>query len=121
MIRAVVMVGLIFAGSALAAIIQKPVMVFSPGTISCGRWTTEPTNSPNRETRRAWLYGFVTAYNVYAPSGEGVSPVDGAAMDAWVTNYCSVHPLEPLVGAAESLVAELMEQKGLPKMPPWSE
>jgi hypothetical protein len=93
------------------------------GTISCGEFLRlrSVESSPGSNFRdlasayqiKAWLDGFLSGYNVGAtdvnPSTADIliSRPDGAALYAFVDNYCKSTPLDPVVSAASALVKEL--------------
>jgi hypothetical protein len=110
-------VALLAFGTAASA--QSPIAILSPGGTPCEKWTAEPKDSPNRVTRSDWVYGFVSAYNLFSPDGEDVKPPDAVSINAWITTYCSGHPADSLATASVALVGELRSRKGLSPSPAW--
>jgi len=106
------------AGIGLPATVQgRDVMVWGAGQVSCGAWletrkVPEPPGDHRLEGRRQWLLGYLTAYEEYARGGGDIlngSDADGAF--AWVDNWCSQHPLEPIFRAGFALVSELSKHR----------
>ena len=98
------------------ALCAQKVMVYgSAGIGSCGSWAKDSKNSPVHDQREGWLLGFVSGYNWYAEDRSEDIKIneDGSAFIAWVDNYCSVRPLDPLVIAAKHLIEELRRRCGL--------
>ena len=84
------------------------VMVFGSGTASCGSWMLSRNNYEND----AWIFGFLTAYNMYlVKRGTTISAgTDASGPIGWVDNYCRAHPLDSIFDAAVRLVEELQRR-----------
>jgi hypothetical protein len=99
----------LFTGSARAQPIYHAIG--AGVAASCGTWTA------NRADRRkepdwlhevSWVLGFLSGAG-YMGTREGFDPlrgVDAAAVQAWLDNYCRVHPLENLADAAGAFIRE---------------
>ena len=98
---------------------QEIVGIISPREFSCGKWTMD--TEERRSIDSLWIDGLMSGYNIYAGKGERVDLPDDAAASAWITNYCSAHPLNSLVTAGTALVVELRLRRGLSRVPRWSE
>lgn len=63
-----------------------------------------------------WVFGFLTAYNVYVPhsGGDIARGADTEAVLAWVDNYCRANPLRPLLTAVTELIRELGQRDQQP-------
>lgn len=99
---------------AVAPAISKPnasgtVAVMGAGANSCGTWTTEHQAPSARSTADdEWVLGYLTGVNSFGAGSSNISGnIDNAGVLAWVTNYCTSHPLDPINIAASSLVFEL--------------
>ena len=73
---------------------------------SCGAWTAErKKESTKQQYFYAWVDGYISAYNNYTPGvfdiGKGT---DSEGRDAWIDNYCAVHPLEAISTAVQDLI-----------------
>jgi len=85
-----------------------------PGNDSCGDWTAE-RKDPNRrgQTLQGWVLGYVSGRNRYAVGidthlGAGTS---ATSLLAWIDQYCTANPLDPISRAAHGLVAELERRR----------
>ncbi len=91
---------------------------YGPAMKSCGTWTTEvgaglsEKTSPVGMVMQAWVAGFVTAASAIMPTVAGMhlAPTDSLGMNKWITQYCTAHPVDNLLKATSSLVAELMQR-----------
>lgn len=80
------------------------------GTDTCGKWTEhQPKLDIEAIAELGWLSGFLTGYNAFDhnPSGNITAGIDGDGVSAWLTGYCTTHPLDRLSVAAIELVAVL--------------
>lgn len=86
--------------------------ILGHGVISCGTWTKDQADgSLSAAGERAWLLGFLTAFNLYGPGTSDVSSAtDSNGLVGWVNTYCQQHPLDKMVTAAQALVVELGQQ-----------
>lgn len=75
------------------------------GIGSCGAWTSARHERAAADLEQ-WILGFL--------SGVGFDAVDGTdplrllgtdVVFAWIDNYCSAHPLDPIVNAAAAFVS----------------
>jgi hypothetical protein len=85
--------------------------VIGAGGNSCGTWTTEK-KSPRRLEHEAWLVGYLSAANRFAPGAGGnlTNGVEGRGLIAWMDNYCSGHPLDMIETGAVVLIEELLRR-----------
>jgi hypothetical protein len=102
------------ATACVLAVLAAPVQAQNKGAVtfygysdtSCGGWTEErSTQGANAWILRAYVLGFMSAYNAFAPAaeGEGIgSDADGIA--GWIDNHCRAHPMDSLVNAMMALI-----------------
>ena len=93
----------LFTGAARAA----DAWAIGVGLKSCGAWTAD-RRTPDWGSEAQWVVGFLSGVG-YEGMKDGVDPlrgVDGAAVMAWLDNYCQTHPLQKLVDAAKAFVDE---------------
>jgi hypothetical protein len=97
------------SGTAVASDKHGAYMVMGVGTKSCGSWLQDRQERSFAELNdRAWISGYVTAYNEYVwPKQDVVQGTDTDGLAAWIDNYCTAHPLSDLSHAAEALIIEL--------------
>lgn len=108
------------SSSALAGAPEKSnAVTYGAGGDSCGTWlaTRNAKDTGGMLTSslyNQWLLGWVSAAGYYGealgkPLGKPMRlrTTDGAALFAWVDNYCREHPLDPIALAAARLVATL--------------
>ena len=83
-------------------------VVIGVGGNSCGSWTAA-SNTPRRLEYEAWLIGYFSAVNRYAPGADGAltRSTDGRGLIGWVDNYCLAHPIDQIETAAVTLTKEL--------------
>ena len=81
------------------------------GVNSCGQWTKARVEG-GAPVDESWIEGFISSHNHYAegPNDLGRN-MKLDALRSWVDNYCSQHPGDLLVSAAEALVIELIERR----------
>jgi hypothetical protein len=85
--------------------------VMGVGVASCGTWTTNHSaNDDGARIQDEWIFGYLSAFNAWAPGTNNVTgDTDNAGATAWVTNYCSAHPLDTVAAAATALLAALVK------------
>jgi hypothetical protein len=87
-----------------------PRMVYGQGTLSCGEWNTDRTQTTPilglslHPAQVAWVLGFVTGASVTGPY---LVKTDRAAIEHWVDDYCAANPLTNVAEAAMLLLATL--------------
>lgn len=99
----------------VAPVPPKSVYTYAfPGSDSCGDWTQNRANPGSRtQALEGWVLGLVTGYNFYSDPHGNVAPgVSATALLSWVDKYCLEHPLDSVMSAGASLVAELKTRKG---------
>jgi len=79
------------------------------GAPSCAQFIDGQRSGKSVEALQnlSWIAGYVSAYNASVPATYdilGNAGIDGAAL--WMSNYCSVHPLEDIARGMETLVRE---------------
>lgn len=101
---------MILAALALAANpAPRNVMLYGPmPSPSCGAWTKARNDrsdfvAPQYEM---WVLGLVSGMNWRGPPARSEGP-DADALFAWVDQYCTAHPLDLVVTAADKLSREL--------------
>jgi hypothetical protein len=93
--------------------------VLGVGAISCGQFLKHSKNRDDLMGDMAWVQGFLSASNALSneknspPSSAGYRNHAGQTTDyeglkAWVINYCTAHPIDPLEYAAAALRPELI-------------
>jgi hypothetical protein len=87
---------------------NEPRALFGEGTSSCGTWTVARQQRSVTAGRAAqWVAGYLSGVNTTSDKPDVLSGLDFDAMVAFVDNYCSAHPLDPIAGAAIVLMMEL--------------
>ncbi len=86
--------------------------VIGAGGNSCGTWTAEQ-KMPRRLEDEAWLVGYISAANRFAPGAEGdlTNGIEGRGLISWMDNYCQSHPLNMIETGAVALVDELRKRR----------
>ena len=87
-------------------------LALGAGMNSCGQWTKARVEGDLPMVDVNWIQGFISSHNHYAPGPNDLGM--GMKLDAlrsWVDNYCSQHPSDLLVSAAEALVIELITRR----------
>ena len=106
--KAVIIAVLILLSTHLAD--AKGFTVFGLGNKSCGTWTADhQADNANALLQDSWLGGYVSAYNNYVPAAKNnvASSTDFNGMREWVSNYCSLNPLDRIDTAAQKLLEAL--------------
>jgi hypothetical protein len=89
----------------------KTITVRGEGYASCNMWTQEHTIRSRRQpVQDSWILGYVNAASsmLDLPDVEDVSaPFHNADLITWIDDYCSAHPDEPLIRAADALMRDL--------------
>jgi len=89
----------------------KTIKVRGEGLASCTMWVQEHDRKSSRQhVQDSWLLGYVSAVSgmLEIPGVEDVSgPFHNADLVMWVNDYCSSHPEEPLIRAADALMRDL--------------
>jgi hypothetical protein len=105
------------SGSAVAS--DGRFVLWGVGNDSCAVFLQEKSRaSPKFSSQINWIAGFVSAGNgewsaTMAKKGiksDLLKDTDPVALEAWVVNYCSSHPLEYLGTAAAKLEQTLLER-----------
>ena len=82
-------------------------MMRGPGVSTCGTWTK---NRQSDVIQSAWSEFWVLGYLNRASlqhSGDILESANSDGINAWIDNYCSAHPLDLIVDAADQLENEL--------------
>jgi hypothetical protein len=88
-------------------------MVLSPKPNSCGAWIDVCRSHPhNQILYEGWVLGYLSGVNFHSTSKDFLRNVVVQSISAWFDNYCSTHPLDDLVTAADALVIELRDRAG---------
>jgi hypothetical protein len=89
----------------------KTITVRGEGFASCSIWLREHTAMTTRQpVQDSWVLGYVNAAAAMLeiPGVEDVSAsFRNADLVAWIDDYCTDHPDEPLIRAADALMREL--------------
>ncbi len=88
-------------------------VMFGSGKDSCGQWTADHTSGTVvGKYQEQWLLGYLSGISQWSGFREKdiLAGQDFAGISAWVSLYCSQHPLEKLVDAADELVKVLKDQ-----------
>jgi hypothetical protein len=88
---------------------ERMVLFLKPN--SCGGWIDVRRPRSVNQGKEGWVLGFLSGVN----SGEDkdfLTNTDAPSVWAWFDNYCSTHPLDDLVTAADALIAELRHRAG---------
>jgi hypothetical protein len=103
------------AGSSVDAIApaassgQEPYLVYGPGNVSCGHWTSEhhQYHSLQALSMDSWVLGFLSGAEWAHTQMAGT---ESDAIKAWIDNYCATNPLDKLSTATASLSYELEQR-----------
>jgi hypothetical protein len=77
------------------------------GVFTCRTWTVDH-HSQNVAiyVEEAWVFGFLSAIGyVHLNRMDPLHGMDGGAVDSWIDNYCSAHPLDRIAEAASAFIA----------------
>jgi hypothetical protein len=70
----------------------------------CGHWFA----GLDGRFRKSWVLGFLSGVGYLASSADlELKPTDHAAVEAWMDQYCTTHPLVTVAEGAHALIAEL--------------
>jgi hypothetical protein len=112
----VVAFAVIFSGAVLLA---RPSLAqyIGFGDKSCGTWALERRNQSTAAlVYSAWVAGYVSGVNtanvIDNKSPDFLKRTDGAAITAWIDNYCSSYPLSTLLDASIKLINTLRANAG---------
>jgi hypothetical protein len=105
----VLLVALSWPASGRAVDQNGKFFVMGAGRDSCGQWTKARLGGGVSVVHENWIQGFISSHNHYAegPNDLGMG-MKLEALRSWVDNYCSQHPGNLIVFAAEALVIELI-------------
>jgi hypothetical protein len=83
--------------------------VLGIGNMSCAEWSGARVENRNTDDSHiAWVHGYLTATNAYAPGPNNLTQAIGVeAAASWIDDYCSANPLDKVVEAAVRLVKAL--------------
>ncbi len=101
---------------ATAILVPPLVTIIGAGNRSCGQWTEDQRrNEPDKYIDQEWVEGFLTGYNSAGTNGvfNLGHGIDVPALNEWVTNYCSAHPLDTIAVAAAWLKIDLRKRRGI--------
>ncbi len=94
-----------------AATGAKTIKVRGEGLAPCIAWVQEHDRKSSRQhAQDSWLLGYVSAASAMLeiPGVEDVSaPFHNIDLVMWIDDYCSAHPNEPLIRAADALMRDL--------------
>jgi hypothetical protein len=113
-------VATMIAGAALWSVVSvtgaRAVTVLGAGAGSCGEWTNDMQNFEFvAQSDEAWLAGYLSGYNYNSTDEVDIMKgLDAAARIQWISNYCVNHPLDLIFTAANELILELRQRRGLP-------
>src|SRR5215472_7811149 len=85
--------------------------VLSEGASTCGEYISEPGK---QVIRMEWVLGYISGANSRSPPGEvsaGSSFQMPATVLGWLQSYCTSHPLDPMVSAAEVLRSDFLARE----------
>lgn len=83
-------------------------VVYGQGTISCGMWLAQRSDVLLQGQHKSWVLGFLSGVGYLASSADlELKPTDHAAVEAWMDQYCTTHPLVTVAEGAHVLIAEL--------------
>ncbi|HEY7301911.1 MAG TPA: hypothetical protein VH684_28810 [Xanthobacteraceae bacterium] len=89
----------------------KTITVRGEGYASCNMWTQEHAIRSRRQpVQDSWVLGYVNAAASMLdfPDVDDVSaPFHNADLITWIDDYCSSHPDDPLIRAADALMRDL--------------
>jgi hypothetical protein len=92
----------------------KTIKVRGEGLASCTSWVQEHDRKSRRQSvQDSWLLGYVNAVSgmLDVPGVEDVSgPFHNIDLVMWIDDYCSSHPDEPIIRAADELMRDLAKR-----------
>jgi hypothetical protein len=95
----------------LPAAIAKTIKVRGEGPAPCTAWVQEHDRKSNRQhVQDSWLLGYVNAVSgmLDVPGVEDISgPFHNIDLVMWIDDYCSSHPEELIIRAADALMRDL--------------
>ena len=99
-----------FVVSLIGIMPASALVVRGPGNKSCAVWAADhKTDGIAGSAEDIWLTGYITAYSRWAHrDGDIGLGLDNGALSAYVTQYCSTHPLDTVEVAAEDLIVQLI-------------
>jgi hypothetical protein len=123
-----------FAVLMMIAIPAHPGYMLGIGASSCGKWmeARKVRGTPAEAMHTSWVYGYLSAEAALLASdardavllgknsqtlierADILNPkyINANAINAWMDNYCRVHPLETIADALRVLLAGLKEKTG---------
>jgi hypothetical protein len=87
----------------------RPMNVYGVGNSSCGAWSdARRKNSGEQVTLKAWVFGYMTAYNAWSPQADSdvLMQSDSQGIVGWIDQYCFQHPLDSLITATTRLILD---------------
>ena len=90
----------------------QPLPVLGKGNVSCSTWVDRRAGATgDSETMAAWVLGYLTAFNHYAPTPE--ADVSGgqetASLTSWIDDYCRKNAAHNIYQASAALVEALRQ------------
>jgi hypothetical protein len=91
---------------------EETTKIYGPGNSSCGEWTATRGVDAKRPSTEwvqhivmlAWVEGFLSGSGAMK---SGQKETDSSAIELWVDQYCSEHPLETVHETSVHLVVAL--------------
>lgn len=80
------------------------------GNPSCGEWVNPNTPIGMRYNNKSWLFGFISAFNVFYVKQMGkelLSDLVTYDISAWMDKYCKENPLNKISQGVPALYKEL--------------
>ena len=97
-----------FYGSAMGADASGNYAIWGLGSQSCNQFKRSATDDVQRQSYRAYLMGYLTAYNALAEETyNGVGEMKLPAAVSWLDSYCDEHRLDSF----ERAIAQLLTQR----------
>ncbi len=88
---------------------DKDGRYYVEGPITCGKWVEfRKEDSWEATTYRAWIAGYITAYNKQTPNVFHImGSTDLESVELWMEKYCQENPLKDLSNGMRALTDEL--------------
>lgn len=99
----VLVIFVVMARGAAPKASQNDRFIFGAGALSCGQWTSKKPGEAMRISQTSWIQGFLSASSNYV----NIRETDFEALNKWVDQYCTQHPLDNIDKTAFELLAAL--------------
>lgn len=103
------MLGLIMAATLTASTPPSPPLIFGAGVEPCGDWTKWADQYAVHGAMVQWVQGYL-ARAAYADGQDLMRGQSVNSLEAFMSSYCTAHPLEPIQAGVVALEAALLQR-----------